>query len=100
MTDFLASQPTDEEVLDYKIPPDLQTQVDALLEIKRKKRLTAAQREELGDFRFVDDVMTRLKAKIKLGLDQANSDNSGEASAENDGEAPAAGAEKKEGNGS
>ena len=78
----------------------MRTQVDALLEIKRKKRLTAAQREELGDFRFVDDVMTRLKAKIKLRLEQTNSDNASEASAENDGEASAAGADEKEGNGS
>ena len=79
-------------MLAYEIPSDLSARLDALLEIDSTSRLTAAQREELGDFRFVEDVMTRVKAKIRLRLEQENSDDcGGEAST-----ADAAGAEENE----
>ena len=87
-------------MLAYELPPDLKARLEALEEIKTKSRLTAAQREELGDFRFVDDVMTRLKAKISLRLAQENSENCGESSSENDGEASTADTDEKEENGS
>ncbi|MCY4070514.1 MAG: hypothetical protein OXG60_04405 [Chloroflexi bacterium] len=96
VTDFLASRPTDEETLAYIFPPDLQARLDSLIEIDATSRLTAAQREELGDFRFVDDVLTRLRAKINLRLEQEKSDNCGEASAE--GEASIADDDKQEEN--
>lgn len=96
VTDFLASRPTDEEMLAYKIPPDLQARLDRLIEIDATSRLTAAQREELGDFYFVDDVMTRLRAKINLRLEQQNGGNCGEAGADSDSEASTADADKQE----
>lgn len=96
VTDFLASRPTDEEMLAYVFPPDLQARLDSLVEIDATSRLTAAQREELGDFRFVDDVMTRLRAKIKSRLEQENGDNCGEASADNDSEVSTADADEQE----
>ncbi|MCY4536993.1 MAG: hypothetical protein OXE52_02050 [Chloroflexi bacterium] len=96
VTDFLASRPTDEEMLAYVIPPDLQARLDSLIEIDATSRLTAAQREELGDFRFVDDVMTRLRAKIKGRLEQENSDNCGDAGAESGGGASTADADEQE----
>lgn len=96
VTDFLASRPTDEEMLAYVIPPDLQARLDSLIEIDATSRLTAAQREELGDFRFVDDVMTRLRAKIKGRLEQENSDVCGDAGAESDGGASTADADEQE----
>lgn len=96
VTDFLASRPTDEEMLAYVIPPDLQARLDSLIEIDATSRLTAAQREELGDFRFVDDVMTRLRAKIKGRLEQENSDNCGDAGAESDCGASTADADEQE----
>lgn len=101
VTDFLASRPTDEEMLAYTLPPELQARLDALIEIDAKSRLTAAQREELGDFRFVEDVMARVKVKIKRRLEQGNADDGVEASAEIKGEAStAADADDKEENGS
>ncbi len=100
VTDFLASKPSDEEVLAYHIPPDLQARLDALVEIKTTSRLTAAQREELGDFRFAGDVMTRLKAKIKLRLKQKDSNDCGAASAVSDGGAASADAAETEEKGS
>lgn len=80
--------------MNYQIPPDLQGRLAALIKIDTTSRLTAAQREELGDYRFADDVMTRLKAKIKLRLEQKNSDDCGESSAERDGEASSADADE------
>ncbi|MDE2857626.1 MAG: hypothetical protein OXN94_07245 [Chloroflexota bacterium] len=99
VTDFLASRPTDEEMLTYRIPTDLQARLDSLIEIDATSRLTAAQREELGDFRFVADVLTLLRAKIRRRLEQDNGDNCGEASASK-GEASTADADKQEENGS
>ncbi len=65
VTDFLARQPTDEALLAYALPSDLQARHDELKSIAANSRLSAAQREELGDFRFVEEVMARVKVKIK-----------------------------------
>lgn len=100
VTDFLASRPTDEEMLAYRIPSDLQARLDRLTEIDATSRLTAAQREELGDFRFVDDVLTRLRAKIRRRLEGTNGDNCGQASAQGEGEASGADADQQEEKGS
>ena len=72
VTDFFASQPTDEEILAYEIPAEQQARFDALIEIDSTSRLTAAQREELGDYRFVEDVLARVKVKIKQRLAQGD----------------------------
>lgn len=87
-------------MLAYNIPPDLQARLDSLIEIDATSRLTAAQREELGDFRFVDNVLTRLRAKIRRRLEQANGDDCGQAGAESDGEGSSADVDKREENGS
>ncbi len=84
VTDFLANQPSDEELLAYELPPDQQTRLDELIEIDSTSRLSAAQREELGDFRFVEDVMARVKVKIKQRLEQR--DNCSEADADTEGD--------------
>ena len=91
VTDFLANQPSDEELLAYQLPPEQQARLDELLVIDTNSRLTAVQREELGDFRFVEDVMARVKVKIKRRLEQAKRDK---------GAAPPAGSAKNEENGS
>lgn len=82
VTDFLAPRPTDEEMLAYRIPPNLQARLDCLTEIDATSRLSAAQREELGDFRFVDDVLTRVRAKIRRRLAQTGGNDCGQAGAE------------------
>ena len=79
-TDFFASQPTDEELLAYELPPDQQARLDELIEIDTNSRLTAAQREEFGDYRFVEDILARVKVKIRQRLEREQSDNAGGAS--------------------
>jgi len=69
-TDFFASQPTDEELLAYELPPDQQARLNELIEIDANSRLTAAQREEFGDYRFVEDILARVKVKIRQRLER------------------------------
>ena len=82
VTDFLANRPTDEQLLAYEIPPEQQARLDELVAIDANSRLTAAQREELGDYRFVEDVLARVKVKIKQRLEREKGENCGEAKAE------------------
>ena len=56
-------------MLAYELPPEQQARLIALVEIDTNSRLTAAQREELGDYRFVEDVLARVKVKIKQRLE-------------------------------
>ena len=82
VTDFLANRPSDEELLAYEIPPAQQARFDQLIDIDTNSRLTAAQRDELGDFRFVEAVMARVKVKIKQRQEPEDGDNKGGANAD------------------
>lgn len=61
-------------MLAYELPPEQQERLAELIAIDANSRLTAAQREELGDFRFVEDVMARVKVKIKRRLESEDGD--------------------------
>ena len=63
---FLASDPTDEELLAYHLPDDLAARVSHLLFLNRESELTCEQVEELDDFTHADDVFSLLKTKIRL----------------------------------
>lgn len=73
-------------MLAYEIPPEQQARLDALIEIDSTSRLTAAQREELGDYRFVEDVLARVKVKVKKRqeLEQGEDGGGDRAGAESD----------------
>ena len=66
ITDFLAEDPTDEELLAYKLPDDLQKRVSHLLYLNRESELTCEQRHELDDFVYADNMISLLKTKIRL----------------------------------
>ncbi len=66
IADFLADDPTDEELLAYKLPDDLQNRVSHLLYLNREAELTCEQRHELDDFVYADNMISLLKTKIKL----------------------------------
>ncbi|MFW5772236.1 MAG: hypothetical protein ACOCZH_02850 [Phototrophicaceae bacterium] len=71
ITDFLATNPTPEEIIAYRLPDDLQDRAHDLLERNGEDQLTPEEREEMMDFVRVDQMMTLLKAKMKLKLKRA-----------------------------
>ena len=63
LTDFLASDPTPEDIFAYRLPDDLEERALQLLARKREGTLNAEEEVELYDFIRADDIMTLLKAK-------------------------------------
>jgi hypothetical protein len=63
ITDFLASDPTPQEILDYHLPAELEARAMHLLSLRRADQLTPDEELEMVDFIRADDMMTLLKAK-------------------------------------
>jgi len=72
ITDFLATNPTPAEIIAYRLPDDLQARAHALLELNGEGELTNVDREEMLDFVRVDEMMSLLKAKMKLKMKKAS----------------------------
>lgn len=72
ITDFLATNPTPEEIIAYRLPDDLQARAHELLELNSEGELTGEDRDELLDFVRVEEMMSLLKAKMKLKLKRAS----------------------------
>lgn len=68
VTDFLETEPSPQEVVDFFLPEDLQTRLDELLDKNGEGRLTHAEQEELTEFLNVDEMFSLLKTKMKLKL--------------------------------
>lgn len=68
LTDFLATQPSLEDLLAYHLPDDLQARVDELVERNGEGQLTFDDQQELFDFMRADEMMGLLKAKAKLKM--------------------------------
>jgi hypothetical protein len=68
ITDFLASDPAPQAILDYRLPPELEARALELLARKREDRLSFDEELEMYDFIRADDMMTLLKAKTRLKL--------------------------------
>lgn len=65
MLDFLASGPTSEQILAYKILAPVQERLAELLEKNREEGLTDAENAELDAFEYVDHFMSLLKARAR-----------------------------------
>lgn len=68
VTDFLETEPSPQEVVDFFLPDDLQTRLDELLDKNGEGQLTHAEQEELTEFLNVDEMFSLLKTKMKLKL--------------------------------
>ena len=68
ITDFLVSDPTPQQIIDYRLPADLQARAHELLEKNGEGELTPEEHKEMMDFARVDNMLTLLKAKTKLKL--------------------------------
>lgn len=68
ITDFLATEPTPQEIIAYHLPDDLQERADYLAELNGEDQLTPREREELDEFVKADRMFSLLKTKMKLKL--------------------------------
>ena len=68
ITDFLATEPSPQEIIDYHLPDDLQERADYLAEQNGEDLLTPVESEELREFMNADEMFSLLKTKMKLKL--------------------------------
>ena len=68
ITDFLATEPSPQEIIAYHLPDDLQQRADYLAELNGEDQLTPREREELDEFLKVNRMFSLLKTKMKLKL--------------------------------
>ena len=68
ITDFLATEPSPQEIIAYHLPDDLQQRADYLAERNGEDLLTPIEREELAEFLNADEMFSLLKTKMKLKL--------------------------------
>lgn len=72
ITDFLASNPTPEAIIAYRLPEDLERRAHELLERNGEDELSFEERQEMYDFMRIDQMMSMLKAKMRLKLKKAS----------------------------
>lgn len=65
ITDFLATNPSPQEIIDYRLPEIFQTRALDLLDRNGEGELDTIEQEEMMDFVRIDEMMTLLKAKMK-----------------------------------
>jgi hypothetical protein len=68
ISDFLVNDPTPQEIIDFRFPPELEARAHNLLDRNGEGLLTPAERDEMFDFSRADTLMSLLKAKIRLKL--------------------------------
>ena len=71
MIDFLASGPTPQQIIEYRVPARLQKRLEKLLENNREKGLAMPEAVEVNAFRQVNHVLIRLKARARRALQSA-----------------------------
>lgn len=72
ITDFLATNPTPEDIIAYRLPDDLQLRAHELLDKNGEGELTSGEQKEMLDFARIDNMMMLLKAKMRLKLKRAS----------------------------
>lgn len=72
VTDFLAGNPTPQEIIDYRLPDFWQERAHTLLDKNGEGLLTPEEEKEMMDFSRIDHMLTLLKAKTRLKLKNAS----------------------------
>lgn len=70
ITDFLATNPTPEAIVNYRLPDDLQARAHELLDKNGEGQLTPEEYNEMMDFARIDNLLPLLKAKMKRKLNR------------------------------
>ena len=68
ITEFLADDPTDEELLAYKLPDNLQARVHHLLDLNGEGELNCEESLELDNYIRADDMFSLMKTRTKLRI--------------------------------
>jgi hypothetical protein len=68
ITDFLASEPSPEAIIAYRLPQSLEERAHALLDLNSEGKLSFDEELEMYDFMRADDMMSLLKTKTRLKL--------------------------------
>ena len=68
ITDFLASDPTPQQIIAYRLPDDLEARAHYLLERNAEGQLSFDEEQEMYDFMRADEMMALLKAKTRSKL--------------------------------
>lgn len=68
ITDFLVTEPSPQEIIDFFLPEDLQERLDDLLDRNGEDLLSPEEHEELIEFLNADEMFSLLKTKMKLKL--------------------------------
>jgi hypothetical protein len=68
ITDFLATNPTPEDILTYRLPSELEARAHDLLERNGEGELLDEEIQELLGFMQAEQMMSLLKAKTRLKL--------------------------------
>lgn len=71
VAEFLATNPTPQQILAYKFPENIQQRLELLLEGNSADTLTPEERTELQEIVRMDQFMGLVKAKTKLKMKQA-----------------------------
>ena len=66
VAEFLASDPSDEELLAYRFSDAMQERIHYLLDRNGEGELTCEERHELDDFVYADNMISLLKTKFRL----------------------------------
>ncbi len=72
MLDFLASGPSPEKIVAFKVSPAAQARLDELLEKNRQEGLTDEEAAELDVYSQVNHILILLKARARLALSSPN----------------------------
>jgi hypothetical protein len=70
ITDFLATNPSPEDIVAYQLPHDLEARAHELLERNNAGKLTPEEHDEMLDFVRVEQMMSLLKIKMRIKLKQ------------------------------
>jgi hypothetical protein len=68
ITDFLASNPSSEDIVAFHLPESLNERASELLALNRDGSLTPDERAEFDEYMRMDQFMTILKLKAQLNI--------------------------------
>lgn len=68
ITDFLAANPSSEEIVAFRLPEHVEQRALELLELNRENRLTDEERTDFEEFMRIEQFMSLLKIKARLHL--------------------------------